>query len=241
MSPEIGPINFGPSRSQLQIYQSQLPKLKSSVFGACLCMQLGLPSHVTGVGIYRLNDRPHLVGDTMSLKTASAFSSNILRHGVRATLGAMVSIAALGSPFLANAEVLGTTTNVVRQLSSGTLVVDLNGPSKAGTDLSFKTAAANTRVVVFFNAECAMAGSLFNWVDINILIDGVVIFPTTDDNALCAGNGTTNGDPIGSWVGASVSGNRIIPGAGTHTVRVVATSAGGTLFRLDDISTIVMR
>jgi hypothetical protein len=181
------------------------------------------------------------MGDAMTSKTPSDFSSNIVHYGVRTALAAMVSLAAFGSPFPVNAELLGTTTNVVRQLSSGTLIVDLNGPSRAGTDLSFKTSAPNTRVVVFFNAECAMAGSLFNWVDINILIDGVVIFPTTDDNALCAGNGTTNGDPIGSWVGASVSGNRIIPGAGTHTVRVVATSAGGTLFRLDDISTIVMR
>ena len=150
----------------------------------------------------------------------------------------------------AKAEILLTRTNTNAAVFGGaSYIVDFNGADAGGTSHTFTTGAANTRVVLMFNAECAVEGGTSQWLDVDILVDPAgptaesAAPPSNGDNAFCSGNGTTSGNfTLDGWVSAVTIATINLPQAGTHTVRVRVNSAGtSTLARLDDMSLVVMR
>lgn len=166
-----------------------------------------------------------------------------------AMVAAGFTLAAVALP--ARAEVLLAQTRTSAAVFGGaTYFVDFNGAPAGGTQFNFTTAAANTRVVVMFNAECAHQGGTQNWVDIDILVNPAgsapeaAIAPSNGDNAFCSGNGTTTGGSgnfeLDGWVSAATIGTVLLPQAGTHTVRV-RVDGRSSVTRLDDMSLIVMR
>ena len=128
--------------------------------------------------------------------------------------------------------------------------VDFNGGGSGGTQFDFTTTQANTRVAIFFNAECAVDGATTNWVDIDILVDPAgptaetITSPSNGDNALCSGNGNTTGSggnfSLDGWVSAATITTLNLPSAGTHQIRVRVLGGNAGIARLDDMSLIVM-
>jgi hypothetical protein len=121
--------------------------------------------------------------------------------------------------------------------------------NSADETFSFSTSEPNTRVVIFFNAECAVQGNAYNYIDIDLLVDPagatdeVAASPSNGDNAFCSGNSegtdfiSTAGD---GWISATTQATIVLPVAGVHTVKV-RVNGNGTVSRLDDLSLIVMR
>lgn len=152
----------------------------------------------------------------------------------------------------ASAEILLAKTRTQAAIYGGaTYLVDFNGAAAGGTEYTFTTAAANTRVILTFNAECAVEGNPTQWLDIDIVVDpagatGETAAPPSDsDNALCSGNETPSDFLYASgdgWVSASTQATIVLPQAGTHKVKVrVNGSYTGGIARLDDMSLVIMR
>jgi hypothetical protein len=79
--------------------------------------------------------------------------------------------------------------------------------------------------------ECAVGGAGFtSWLEADIYVDGVLISPTTSDNASCATNNTASQD---GWVATSQTVVRAVAG-GVHTVQVRGRVIGGGNARVDD-------
>ncbi len=93
--------------------------------------------------------------------------------------------------------------------------------------------------MIIFNAECAVDGSNSDWVEIDILVDGVAVGPSASDNAFCTGH-TTGSGFADTWVSAST----VVPmdfEPGNHTIEVLAfLGNAGTSWRIDDLSLTVM-
>jgi hypothetical protein len=110
-----------------------------------------------------------------------------------------------------------------------------------GGNTSLTFAVPQTRkVVLLFNAECSVdAFDDTTWVDIDVLVDGVVVPPSNGDNAFC----TSTGDgQLQHWVNASTYVARTVA-AGSHTVQVRGTLRGfapGDRWQIDDLSLIVL-
>ena len=138
---------------------------------------------------------------------------------------------AFGAGYNTNAQVFGC----------GTHTIDLNGPA-AGTDVIVSMGASPGNLVALFNAECTVKGATdTKWLDINVFINGVLIPPSTGDNAFCTSTGDNS--LSGHWVSASTNGHRFV-GAGNHVIRVQGTLMGcvaGDQWRIDDTSTIGFR
>ena len=129
-----------------------------------------------------------------------------------------------------------------------TYLVDFNGSAPGGTQFQFTTSNPNTRVAIFFNAECAVDGAESKWVDVNILVNPAgptpetAAEPSNGDNAFCSGNGTISSDfSLDGWVSAATIATITLPAAGTHTVRVQVDGGHAGVTRFDDMSLIVMR
>ena len=85
--------------------------------------------------------------------------------------------------------------------------------------------------------ECAVGGAGFtSWLEADIYVDGVLITPTTSDNASCATNNTATQD---GWVTASQTVVRAV-GSGLHTVQVRGRVIGGGSGRVDDQALVVV-
>lgn len=151
----------------------------------------------------------------------------------------------------ASAEILVAETRTSAAIYGGaTYSVDFNGAAAGGTTFSFTTTEPNTRVALAFNAECAVDGSSFNWVDIDIMVDPAgpagesAASPSNSDNAFCSGNATPSdflyagGD---GWVSATSQATVVLPTPGVHTVRVRVNGANSGIARLDDMSLVVWR
>lgn len=117
--------------------------------------------------------------------------------------------------------------------------LDLSPAAGVQSVLNFVTPAP-ARIVIRFNAECAVGGPTTNWLDDNIIIDPAgagapfVAVPTNSDNALCGGNGTASNND--GWVSAISQAFASVP-AGVHTVRVCVSGVGaGATWRIDDLS-----
>ena len=165
---------------------------------------------------------------------------------------ALAFLAALPGTMVASearSEILATRTRTDASVYGGaTYLVDWNGAAAGGTTVGFSTSAANTKVIVMFNAECAVEGAETQYVDIDLVVDPagptgeIVIPPSNGDNAFCSGNGTSTGSPftLDGWVSAAVIGVVTLPQAGAHTLKVRVNGLLGVT-RLDDMSLVVMR
>ena len=145
----------------------------------------------------------------------------------------------------ANAEILLAQTRTGASVFGGaTYLVDFNGSAAGGTQFTFNTAQPDTRVVIFFNAECAVEGEESRWVNINILVNPAgptreaAASPSNDDNALCSVNGTTTAgggsSMLEGWVSAVTIATANLPQAGAHTIRVQVDGGPAGVTRLDD-------
>ena len=111
-----------------------------------------------------------------------------------------------------------------------------------GTNTSLKIAVASTRTLaILFEAKCSVtARDDTTYVDIDILVDGVVVPPShATDNALCTSTG--NG-ALHHWVRAGANVARSV-GAGTHTIEIRGTLHGfaaGEQWQVDDTSVVVV-
>jgi hypothetical protein len=145
------------------------------------------------------------------------------------------------------ATILLATTNTIPQSSpplADPAFLDLSSAGGLQTTFAFATSVPNTRVVIRFNAECAVGGGASNWLDVNIIVDPagapapLVVPPTDSDNALCAGNGTASNND--GWVSAMSQAVLVIPTVGVHTLRVQVDGMGaGATWRIDDLSLVV--
>lgn len=95
------------------------------------------------------------------------------------------------------------------------------------------------RVDVKFCGECTVAA--FNdttWLNVDILVNGIAIPPTNDDNAFCT---NTADNQLDDWVSACADGLALLrPGNNSVVVRGnLPVCAAGNTFRLDDSSVVV--
>ncbi len=165
---------------------------------------------------------------------------------------AALALAALAGVLVASdarSDILATRTRTDASVYGGaTYLVDWNGATAGGTTVGFTTSGANTKVIVMFNAECAVEGAVNKYVDIDLVVDPagptgeIVIPPSNGDNAFCSGNGTSTGSPftLDGWVSAALIGVVTLPQAGSHTLKVRVNGLSGVT-RLDDMSLVVMR
>lgn len=151
-----------------------------------------------------------------------------------------IAVAALFATSAAQADILATATNGVVQLFDTVepFNVVIDGADEKNT-IKFNTSKAGPVIVTFY-AECSLDGDIFDYVDVDILVDPAgaggfaPIAPTNDDNAMCAGFGEMPSGTGGRWISAVVAGVVDLP-KGTHKVRVRGTLNGGNFVRLDDI------
>lgn len=176
----------------------------------------------------------------------------VLKKALKSFAGILcVAIAFFLLTLPAYAEILLGVTRTSASIYGGSnYSVDWNGASPGGTTKYFQTTEANTKVVISFNAECAVmtAGSQ-KWVGIDIIVDPAgntgptVASPSNSDNALCSGNSTANsingyGD---GWISAMTQAIIVLPQAGQHSVKVRVKGQYSGIARLDDMSLLVQR
>ena len=175
-------------------------------------------------------------------------STQNARRAVAATVAAIGVFAAVQT----QAEILLARNNTNAIVFGGaTYIVDFNGSASGGTSLTFATSAPNTRVMIIFNAECAVEGAENKWVDIDILVDPAgptgefAVAPSNSDNAFCSGNGTSTATPtdfsLDGWVSATTVVAPLLPQAGTHTLRIRVKGGTAGITLLDDMSLTVVR
>jgi hypothetical protein len=112
--------------------------------------------------------------------------------------------------------------------TAGSAIPLTNSPTS--TSVNFVTTKSNQRLVFTYNAECSVTSVLgVNNVYLNtdIVIDNganrIIASPTISDNAMC----TSDNDPGGNWVSATVMGVATIPTPGVHNVTVAGFITGG--------------
>ena len=163
-----------------------------------------------------------------------------------------VGLAALGLLVAnASAEILVAETRTSPSVYGGASYnVDFNGDAANGVYFNFVTSEPNTRVVLAFNAECAVDGSSLKWLDVDIMVNPAgpagetAASPSNGDNAFCSGNGIASDFLYASgdgWVSAITLATMVLPQAGIHTVRVRVNGAHSGVARLDDMSLVVWR
>lgn len=110
------------------------------------------------------------------------------------------------------------------------------------TAMPFVTTQDNQRVVVSFNAECTVKGTTFSrWLNIDVLVDGVLTSPSSNDNAFCTSHGN---NILDGWVQAISQNVIVVPEAGVHFVSVQGNLVGcndaeDDQWRIDDSTTLV--
>ena len=142
---------------------------------------------------------------------------------------ALCALGLLGS-FAANADDANFTANP-NAMAVGAAQTNL-------ITLSVFIPAGQVReLAITHSFECAIGGAGFtSWLEADIYVDGVLITPTTSDNASCATNNTATQD---GWVTASQSVVRAV-GGGVHTVQVRGRVIGGGTGRVDDQALVVI-
>ncbi|HEY7099771.1 MAG TPA: hypothetical protein VH437_23810 [Terriglobales bacterium] len=147
-----------------------------------------------------------------------------------------VSLAAIPSP--AAIKAANSRTNFV--IFSDELAHLIPLDNSGATSINFSTTAPNQGVVITYNAECSVAGTdNQTWLDIDIMLDGVIVSPSDSDNAFCTDNGT---GALTNWVSAVIVVATKVPLAGPHTVEVrggLKVFDAGDQFRLDDSTILV--
>lgn len=150
----------------------------------------------------------------------------------------------------AKAEILlGKTRTTTSIYGGATYIVDFNGDAPGGQTFPFSTTQPNTRVVITFNAECAVDGNSFNFIEVDLQVDPAgpntiqAISPSNDDNAFCSGNETPSDFIYGGgdgWVSAVTQATVVLAAPGQHTISVYVNGKG-TVSRLDDMSLVIQR
>ena len=147
-----------------------------------------------------------------------------------------VSLAAIPSPAAIKAATNRTNEIIFSDELAHLIPLDNNG----ATSINFTTTSPNQGVVITYNAECSVAGSdNKTWLDIDIILDGVVVSPTDNDNAFCTDHGT---GALTNWVSAVVVVATKVPLAGPHIIEVrggLKVFDIGDEFRLDDSTLVV--
>jgi len=151
-----------------------------------------------------------------------------------------IALAATLSAGAASADILATATNGDAQVfeAGANFGVILDGAGEKNT-IKFTTEKAGPVVIAFY-AECAVDGTVGDWVDIDILVDpagsgGFAAIPPTDnDNAMCTGFEEAPNGGDDRWLSAVVAGTIELP-KGTHKVKVRGNVGGEGFVRLDDI------
>ena len=147
--------------------------------------------------------------------------SKRIRYGLVAGLIATVSTA----PAFAAIRLAVVRTNAVT--FSTPIFMPLN--DAGSTTLFF---VGSGRHLINYSAECSRSGGNFDWLSIQIFVDGVALAPTAGiDDAFCSGDNTAFVD---GWVTAHYSVPTGALGLGLHSVRVQATLIGAGTGRLDD-------
>jgi hypothetical protein len=104
-------------------------------------------------------------------------------------------------------------------------------------------AGVTTEMVITHSFECAVEGNdRVTWFDIDILVDGVAVAPSNNDNASCTSS-PPDEDVMGltSWVTTSLTVVRRVSG-GNHLVVVQGTLrnfTAGERARVDDQSLVI--
>ena len=172
------------------------------------------------------------------MKTRISKKAGVLGICIIVALFAMALAPAQGQ---AQVLAVGTNINPTLVVNAVPVFLPING---AAQFLNFVTTVANQRVVVLFNAECAVKGTDRNTqVNVDVLVDNVPVPlpPSNGDDVFCADLGD---NILHNWARPSINVWRIIPNVGVHQVRVRAQMfnfQAGDQFRIDDSSTIVMR
>jgi hypothetical protein len=160
----------------------------------------------------------------------------------RGLLAAALSTVAMG--IAANAAhaaipAYATNTNAFVYTDGDPHLVPLKNGGE--TNIKFNAAGPSQRTLISYSAECSVVGPTSSWVDIDILVDGVAIAPSNDDNAFCAGIG----DGINyHWASNIVSVVATGLSQGQHTLTVRARLQGfasGQSVRLDDTLLVLQR
>ena len=147
------------------------------------------------------------------------------------------------------AEVLASTSRTspyVRTAPNATANINLPLNNAGTTSLVFYTNLPNQKVIVSFNAECSVRSinnDYNDYLDADILIDGVVASPSNDGgNALCTGHGNNT---LANWTSVVTVVERVVPSPGLHRVVVRLNGIGMTSanegYRIDDTSTVVWK
>jgi hypothetical protein len=127
---------------------------------------------------------------------------------------------------VSHAGVKLSATNGTNFTSAATTFLPLN--AAGATTVSFNLTAAK-KMVLTFSTECSVdapAGNSTAWVDIDIIVNGAVVSPTTGAlDGFCSANGTAGFD---GWETNSMT--VVIPGiVGANSVRIQARlNAGAT-------------
>jgi hypothetical protein len=122
----------------------------------------------------------------------------------------------------ANADVVKHVARPSNFIFSGPVDVPLD---LAGNRLT--TFSGSGRFTIFYSAECAASGAPEeDYVDINIIVDGVQLAPSGDNHqdAFCTANHTEVVDD--GWVTATTSGRTVSLPGGTHKVVIQARTFG---------------
>ncbi|MBN8510384.1 MAG: hypothetical protein J0L57_17465 [Burkholderiales bacterium] len=137
---------------------------------------------------------------------------------------AALALAVAATAAVAAVRLSAVRTNNWSVNSPAAVFVPLTGAG--ATAVGFALPAAGRKVLTY-SAECAVnapAGNNTAWLDIDIIVNGVVVPPTVGTgDAFCDANGTAGFD---GWARNSIT--VVITGlAGANTVRVVARGNGG--------------
>jgi hypothetical protein len=113
--------------------------------------------------------------------------------------------------------------------------------TNGATALAFTSSGPGEKIMISYNAECAVEGDVSTYLGIDIKVDGVAVAPSSGDNAFCSGFGAGIG---GHW--SSNVTNAVVTGlaAGAHTVTVeaqIVSFDAGESATLDDSIIIVQR
>lgn len=122
------------------------------------------------------------------------------------------------------ADILGSGGTHVNQGLLGSTYKILTTNLSGTPGIPFSTTASVTKIWVSVTASCFIAfGSTADFVDIDVLIDGISIGPSGDDAPFCSSTLTLSGPSYPAQNGVMAAGN-FVGGvaAGTHQVIVRA-------------------
>jgi hypothetical protein len=171
---------------------------------------------------------------------------------MKARMVSVISVLVLG---LAVSEAWGfdsftPTSNVTAQTFSNAAshFLNLTGqPGNASLVVTSPNLGEDELLIIWFAAECSVAApDRATWLDLDILVNGVALPPTNNDNAFCTSTGS---NALDSWVSTAIHGAIVgattvpaVVGGPPYTIQVRGTLRNfnaGESWRIDDLSLIV--